>query len=219
MKPAKKAVGKAVRRAAAPRLSRDDWLDAAFHAVVEGGFDNVRVLVIADTLGVTRGSFYWHFTDHADLVAALLARWQEREMALDAQWRGESAADARTELENLLDAALAHTGVDVENVRFELALRGLGRRDPTVATMLAAVDAARMSLFEFKFMRLTGQPKQAAELAALFYLAIAGGHQALSRPASPPQLKEYIRNIIADYLIRQQVPAAPARARAATKRG
>ena len=54
------------KRSETPRLSSDDWLDAAFRAVVEGGFDNVRVLVIAETLGVTRGSFYWHFTDHAD---------------------------------------------------------------------------------------------------------------------------------------------------------
>ncbi len=54
-----------------PHLGRDSWLDAAFDAVVEGGFDKVRVLVLADTLGVTRGSCYWHFSDPADLLAAL----------------------------------------------------------------------------------------------------------------------------------------------------
>ena len=45
----------------ASRLGRDDWLDAAFRAAVEHGFDGVRVLTLADTLQVTRGSFYWHF--------------------------------------------------------------------------------------------------------------------------------------------------------------
>ena len=75
MKPA----AKARKRSETPRLTRDDWLDAAFKAVVDGGFDKVRVLVIAQALGVTRGSFYWHFTDHADLVTALIARWRERE--------------------------------------------------------------------------------------------------------------------------------------------
>ena len=63
---AKKKSGK---RSDAPRLTRDDWLDAAFNAVVEGGFDKAKVLMIAETLGVTRGSFYWHFADHADLIA------------------------------------------------------------------------------------------------------------------------------------------------------
>ena len=206
MKPATKARN----RAETPRLTRDDWLDAAFNAVVEGGFDNVRVLVIADKLGVTRGSFYWHFTDHADLIAALLARWREREIVLDLALKLESTADPRADLERLLEVALAHTGVDLENVRFELALRGLGRRDPAVATMLAEVDRARMSLFEHRFQLLTGDPKAAAELAALFYLAIAGSHQALSRPSNPPQVKEYLKGIIATYLIHRQAPAKPA---------
>ena len=71
------AARKTRKPAESSRLSRDDWLDAAFQAVVEGGFDKVRVLGLAAALGVTRGSFYWHFVDHAELIAALLARWQQ----------------------------------------------------------------------------------------------------------------------------------------------
>ena len=39
----------------------------------------------------------------------------------------------------------------------------------------------------------------------LFYLAIVGSYQALSRPTSPPQAKDYLKGIITDYLIRRQV--------------
>jgi AcrR family transcriptional regulator len=207
MKPASKAR----RRPAALRLTRDDWLDAAFAAVVEGGFDNVRVLALADTLGVTRGSFYWHFDDHADLIAALLARWREREIGPDRRLKSESTADPEADLERLLDAALAHAGTDLEDMRFELAVRGLGRRDTAVAKLLVEVDQARMSLFEHKFQRLTGDAKTATELAALFYLAIVGSHQALSRPSSSPRAKAYLKGIIADYLIRRQSAARPSR--------
>ena len=65
------------------RLTRDNWLDEAFKAVVAGGFDNVKVLAIAEKLKVTRGSFYWHFTDHADLVGSLLMRWKLAQLELD----------------------------------------------------------------------------------------------------------------------------------------
>ena len=41
----------------------------------------------------------------------------------------------------------------------------------------------------------------ATELATLFYLAIIGSSQALSRPSNPPRLKEHLRGIIASYLI------------------
>ena len=203
MKPATKTR----KRSETPRLNREDWLTAAFKAVVEGGFDKVRVLLIADALGVTRGSFYWHFTDHAELVTALLARWKNREIEIDRTLKSESTADPQADLLRLLDAALAHGGTDLENIRFELALRGLGRRNAAVAKMLVEVDEMRMSLFAYKFERLTGDTKAATELAALFYLAIVGSHQALSRPVNPPQVKEFLKDIIANYLIHRQTPA------------
>jgi AcrR family transcriptional regulator len=198
------APSKEKKQLESPRLTRDDWLDAAFMAVVDGGFDQARVLVIAEKLGVTRGSFYWHFSDHADLITSLLKRWEMREIELDKRLQADDTDDPKADLERLLDAALAHAGVDLENIRFELALRGLGRRDAAVASMLVGIDAGRMNLFEQKFLRLTGDTKTAGELAVLFYLVIAGGHQALSRPTSPPQAKEFLKGIIASYLINQQ---------------
>jgi len=203
MKPARKSV-KPVEESS--RLTRDDWLDAAFQAVVDGGFDKVRVLLLADALGVTRGSFYWHFSDHAELLSALLARWHAREVAANRTMAAASSIDARADLEQLLENALAHAGADLENMRFELALRGQGRRDPAVAAMLAEVDAQRMALFTDKFLRYTGNEAKSAELAVLFYLAIVGSYQALSRPKNPPQIKESLQGIIARYLIGQQGP-------------
>ncbi len=189
----------------ASKLTREDWLAASFQAVVEGGFDNARVLTLAARLGVTRGSFYWHFTDHADLISALVAHWREQERGINVSMRAQPHPDAQQELENLLETALAHTGREMENVRFELALRGLGRRDQGIANMLIEVDAERLDLFTHKFTRLTGNSQQASELATLFYLSIVGSYQALSRPVNPPQIREYLRGIIGKYLIKQQV--------------
>ena len=188
------------------RLGRDDWLDAAFDAVAEGGFDAVRVLVLADTLGVTRGSFYWHFTDHADLIDALLERWHRLEIDEDTRLQAESTADPQADLLRLLDIALARGGDELKSVRFELALRGLGRRNPAVAKKLVQVDEARMALLESKFIRLTADKRVATERAALFYLAVTGGLQALGRPASAAgtqRVAEFIRGVIAEHVIRR----------------
>jgi AcrR family transcriptional regulator len=209
-------VKKAANKPAVPetsRLTRDDWLDAAFHAVVEGGFDAVRVLVLAEQLGVTRGSFYWHFADHAELISALLARWRQREIALDQSFQDSATEDPVADLERLLDVALAHGGPDLENMRFELALRGVGRRDPAVAEMLSDVDKQRMKVFRNTFMRATGDLNLSTDLASLFYLAIVGSNQALSRPAVPARLKDYLKSVITEHLIHQKI-GSPSAARA-----
>ena len=53
-------------------------MDAAFDALANGGIDAVRVDPLAKKLGVTRGSFYWHFKDRAALHTAMLKDWRKR---------------------------------------------------------------------------------------------------------------------------------------------
>jgi AcrR family transcriptional regulator len=202
---AKKKTPKARKSAGAPRLGRDDWLDAAFAAVVEEGFDGARVLTLAERLGVTRGSFYWHFADHAALIDALLKRWQASEVAVHKSMEQQlDGSNPAADLEQVLDIALAHAGTKLDNMVFELAMRARARKDPAVARILVQVDETRMALFQEKFLRLTGDPLKSTELAGLFYLAIVGGNQALSRPATPPRIQQFIKGIIADYLIYRQ---------------
>ena len=75
-----------------------------------------------------------------------------------------------------------------------------------------------MGMFEQKFFRLTGDAAKSADLAALFYLAVVGSHQALSRPINPPQASAYLMGIVTKYLIHQQAPAKLASTPAAKTR-
>ncbi len=201
------------RAVAGERLGRDDWLDAAYRAVADHGLAGVRVLSLAQALGVTRGSFYWHFADHAALMQALLERWRQGEIesvrVLSADVGDEPAAD----LLRLLDAALSRRGADLVDMRFELALRAGGRRDPAVAKLLQEVDRARLALFESRFLRLTQDPQRATALAALFYLTVAGANQALARPGTSVATAQWLRGVIAEFLIDRERSTPPARRR------
>jgi hypothetical protein len=46
---------------------------------------------------------------------------------------------------------------------------------------------------------------KARDLAALLYLAIVGGYQALSRPVNPPNIRAYLQGLISNYLVLKQV--------------
>ncbi len=61
------------------RLSREDWIRGALDLLVETGIEGVKIVPLAERLGVTSGSFYWHFKNRRELHDALLEYW-EREM-------------------------------------------------------------------------------------------------------------------------------------------
>ncbi|QFY07003.1 TetR family transcriptional regulator [Nonomuraea phyllanthi] len=58
------------------RLNADDWARAALDALAEGGLAAVAVEPVAVRLGVSKGSFYWHFPNRQALVEAALERWE-----------------------------------------------------------------------------------------------------------------------------------------------
>lgn len=57
-------------------LGREDWLRMARIALLRGGVEAVRVERLARALGVTKGSFYWHFKDRDELLELLLREWE-----------------------------------------------------------------------------------------------------------------------------------------------
>jgi Transcriptional regulator len=61
------------------RLSASDWAQAALDVIAEQGVSAVAVEPLARRLGVTKGSFYWHFPSRDALLQAALERWEEVE--------------------------------------------------------------------------------------------------------------------------------------------
>ena len=65
-----------------PRLSADDWAQGALDLIAEQGVNAVAVEPLARRLGVTKGSFYWHFPSREALLKAALERWEQMEQEL-----------------------------------------------------------------------------------------------------------------------------------------
>ena len=65
----------AAEKSKATRLDAAAWVAAAFDALADGGIDAVRVEPLAKALGITKGSFYWHFADRRALLDAMLDAW------------------------------------------------------------------------------------------------------------------------------------------------
>ncbi|HXM57928.1 MAG TPA: TetR/AcrR family transcriptional regulator [Candidatus Dormibacteraeota bacterium] len=57
------------------RLTAGDWVDVGFAVLGADGIQGVKIDRMAERLGVTKGSFYWHFRDLDDFLDALAAKW------------------------------------------------------------------------------------------------------------------------------------------------
>ena len=58
-------------------LSADDWIELGYAILAEDGFKQIKIDTVCKRMGVTKGSFYWHFKDIAAYRSALVARWGE----------------------------------------------------------------------------------------------------------------------------------------------
>jgi CubicO group peptidase (beta-lactamase class C family)/AcrR family transcriptional regulator len=146
------------------RLSRDDWLRAARRALLTRGPEAVRVEPLARDLGVTKGSFYWHFADRANLLEALLVEWeQETRLLSDALHTARPRAELPAIIAELDRRNLASERGESPS---DAAIFAWAASDPEVARRANRVEAERMRLFR----KLTGKKA----LADLFFYAYHG---------------------------------------------
>jgi AcrR family transcriptional regulator len=151
-------------------LTRDDWTRAALEAIGEGGVKAVAVDRLAKTLGASRGSFYWHFRDRAELIDAALERWA-RENTADLVPGLERIADPVERLRTLVRAVYERPADAIE-VRLSA-----GGDDPVVAPVFARVTRQRIEVLRRIFADLGLPPDEAAHRAWLAYAFYIGHHQ------------------------------------------
>lgn len=152
------------------RLQEDDWVRAGLEKLALAGIEAVRVEVLARDLGVSKGSFYWHFADRSELLEAMLARWREREtgwVALESEKEISGAERWGRLLEHLAAP---------EAARLDVAMLDWARGDARVAAQVDGVDEKRAEyiaqiLSDIGFT--SASAKEWSEMALLVYLGWA----------------------------------------------
>jgi AcrR family transcriptional regulator len=130
--------------AEAPRLDSRAWVQAALDILAEQGIDGVRVESLARNLGVTKGSFYWHFRDRDALFEAILDAWRRQATLRIISRLDQTMQTSAGRLRQLLN--LPFQGPRSEwGANVELSLRLWSRRDPRARATLAEVDQLRLS--------------------------------------------------------------------------
>lgn len=153
------------------RGSADLWLDAAYQLLVEGGVEAVKVMPLAERLGLSRTSFYWHFADREALLDGLIARWESRNTA-NLIARTEMPATTITEaVLNIFDCWI---WPDLFDSRLEFAIRTWALTDAALSARLAKADAQRIAAVKAMFQRFGYAEAEADIRAHTIYLTQIG---------------------------------------------
>ena len=179
-------------------LRKEDWVRAGLKTLGAEGIEAVRVEVLARHLGVSKGSFYWHFKDRPALLHAMLGEWEKQETGwfLDEAERGLSPARRWT---RLLEVAAGSARRIPDTAMFTWA-----RKDSQVATRINAVEQKRMSYIS-RVLREIGFARQDADWwAETVYLTFLG---LVDRVSRDPKFRKS-RAAMGDHLSRLVLSAA-----------
>jgi len=177
------------------RLSAEDWALAALDVIAESGRAAVAVEPLAKRLGVTKGSFYWHFPSRDALLVAALERWEvmEQEAVFG---KLEAVSDPRARLRDLF-LLVAHEYKT--HIIYSELLKALDH--PAVQPVLARVSERRLDYLTASF-RQAGLPRlEAQQRARLTYSAYVGFLQLSLQLAQPKlhhdEFEAYVSHVMA----------------------
>jgi len=152
------------------RTPRSAWVGAGLQALADGGPDAVRVEALAVHLGVSKGGFYWHFTDRQALLEEMLDTWETAGTEGIIARFDSQRSDPRARLQQLFELA------PTADFAVELAVRDWSRRDGDVAERLRRVDNTRMGWLRSLFSEVCADENDVESRSLLAYSLLIGSY-------------------------------------------
>ena len=183
-------------------LERKDWIEAAIDELGVSGFRGLAVEPLARRLHISKGSFYWHFKDLPEVVAAVLEYWKERGYTrVIAQL--STMPDPRQRLVALLQTAWGKPGyLRAEAALVSAALAGNNQVGPVVEE----VTTGRLDYLRGAYVELGLSLSEAEKWTLTAYSAYVGLVQLVALRAGRLTTEAEIR-ALATHLERILIPA------------
>jgi AcrR family transcriptional regulator len=168
------------------RLTREEWLAQALPVIASKGNTKLRIHELVKHLGVTRGSFYWHFEDRDDFVRALVDyyhRWSTDQVIDEVERVGGNAAQRlKTVMQFVAEKDLG---------RYEVAMTSWGVQEPFVTKSFEIAIRRRIEFARSLFVQLgfEGQKLETRTLAFVGYMSM------IHSGADPEVRREHLKHL------------------------
>jgi AcrR family transcriptional regulator len=173
-------------RGSGRRLTVDDWIDAGFAVLAESGPNALRIDALCALLKVTKGSFYWHFTDMPAYRSALVEAWGNLHDHNRRPFENMPDVDPRERL-----AVMMQTMVAPQHWALERAMRVWALTDDAALASVQRRDGRVLRAVQQAFVDCGFEPEDAAMRSLVVFAAGVGLlHASGSTPAAPPDLRD-----------------------------
>ena len=122
----------------AKRLNREEWLSRSLEVLSREGKAKLRIDPLTKSLGITKGSFYWHFMNRADFVKSLAEYWAKYSTDQVIQVVNQLRGDASDRMFGLMDYLVRN-----DFGSYDVAMRAWAAQEPEVARIVKKVDEER----------------------------------------------------------------------------
>ncbi len=156
-------------RGASRRLTVDDWIQAGFAILADGGPNALRVDRLCERLGVTKGSFYWHFVDLAAYRDALVDAWGSLQDQDRQRFENTEDVEPRERLRFMMQAVTRP-----QQWALERAMRVWALTDEAVAANVRKSDGRVLRAVYQAFLDAGFDSEEAAVRSAAFFGAGMG---------------------------------------------
>jgi AcrR family transcriptional regulator len=165
-------------------LNREEWLERALDVVSLAGGAKLRIDYLVKEIGVTKGSFYWHFNNRDDFVRNLIDYWHEHYTLTVSDYLDGIDGSAEEKMRKLMEMVFVE-----QLTRHDLAIRSWAIAEPELRELVKRTDNHRLKYLRMLFTGM-GFDKDGADLRAHVFLGEASWESALFETMTTAQRKK-----------------------------
>ncbi|MCF2533353.1 TetR/AcrR family transcriptional regulator [Yinghuangia soli] len=179
------------------RTPRGKWVEEGLRALGAGGPEAVRIEVLAQALGVSKGGFYGYFRNREALLDEMLDTWEHEITEAVIEQVEADGGDAREKLARLFGIAAAAVDAPTRGVAADLAIREWARRDPGVAERLRRTDNRRMDYLRSLFREFVADEADVERRSMIVFTLRIGNFLMAADPPPGTTRGDVLRDITA----------------------
>ena len=131
------------------KLTRQKWLEFSLELLIKEGNTKLRIDNLVRCMGVTKGSFYWHFKNRDDFILSLVEHWIKISTLVVVEHMQQIPGDGKKRLFELLKFIVIN-----DLTRYDVAIRAWALMEPQVAHIVRKADQRRLDFVRNLFAEM-----------------------------------------------------------------